>query len=116
MKPIHDLHSTRRATPDAVGVESTPIPTDDGYGGMLGQPGGQTLGGAVGQEVEYAMVLQIDQDGPIALPTSPGPLIDANNLRGGRGRYGGALHQPEQGGGARRQAEPGCQPSAGLPA
>src|SRR5215813_4790763 len=36
MKPIHDLHRVGRSTPNAVSVQATPIPTDDGHGWMLG--------------------------------------------------------------------------------
>ena len=57
MKPIHDLHGRRRAAPEAIRVEGTPIPTDDGHRGMLGQPGRQTFGRALRQEVEHLMVL-----------------------------------------------------------
>ena len=99
MKPIHDLHGLRSAAPDAVGVEGTAIPTDDRHRGMLGQPGRQTVRRALGQEVEHLMVLQIDEDGAIALPPPPRPLIDANDLRRRGGRRRGRLHQPQEGGG-----------------
>ena len=94
MKPIHDLDGVRRAPANAIRIEGTPIPTDDGHGGMLGQPVRDEVRRALGQEVKDLVILQIDQDGPVALPASPRPLIDPQHL-GGRGRRRrGPLHQP----------------------
>ena len=94
MKPIHNLHGGRRAAPDAVSVEGTPIPTAERHRGMLGQPGGQALGRALGQQVEHLMVLQIHEDGPIALPTPPRPFIHTKDPRRASSRCGGRLHKP----------------------
>ena len=62
------------------------------------------------------MILQIDQDRPIALPASPRPLIDPQHLGGGGGRRRGRLHQPQQGGGTGAQPQPVPEPCPRLPA
>ena len=60
------------------------------------------------------MVLQIDQDGPIALPPPPRPLAHADDVRGGGVGHRGGLHQPQQGIGAGPPLEAGREPSACL--
>jgi hypothetical protein len=116
MKAIHDLHGLRFATAYAIGIERTPVSTDHGNGGMLREPGGHALSRALGQEVQDLMVLQIDQDGPIAVPAPPGPLIDPNTLWGGGGRRRRRLHQPQQGVWTNAQSQPGREPCPSLPA
>ena len=76
---------------------------------MRAQPGRQALSRALGQQVEDLMILQIDQDGPIALPPPPRPLIHANDPGRGSSRCGGCLHEPQQGGRTCCEAQAGCQ-------
>jgi hypothetical protein len=97
MKAIDHLHGLGGPTANTIGVEGTPVPTDDGDCGMLRQPGGHALCGALGQQVQDAMILQIDEDGPIAVPTPPGPLIYPNALRGDGIRRWSCLHEPQEG-------------------
>src|SRR5262249_57387489 len=85
MKAIDHLHSLGGPTAHTLGVEGTPVPTNHGDRGMLREPGGQALHRALGQEVQDLMILQIDEDGPIAVPAPPGPLIDPNALWSGGG-------------------------------
>ena len=94
MKPIHDLDSVWGATANAVRIERAAIPTDHGHGRLLGEPLRHHIGRTLGEEVHDAMRLQIDQDRAVALPASPGPLIHAQHLGGGRRRRRGSLHQP----------------------
>ena len=85
MKPIHDLDGMRGTTTNAVRIEGTPIPTDDRHRRMLGEPLRHRVCRALRQEVQDAMRLQIDQDRAIALPASPGPLIDPQHCGGAVG-------------------------------
>ena len=60
------------------------------------------------------MIVKIDQDGPVAVPPPPRPLVHANDLRsGGSGRWG-RPHQPQQGVGAGPPLEAGREPGACL--
>jgi hypothetical protein len=97
MKAIHDLDGLRCPTANALGVESTPVPTDHGDGGILREPGSDALRRALGQQVQHPMILKIDQDGPVAVPASPRPLIDPQHLGSGGVRRRGRLHQAQQG-------------------
>ena len=114
MKAIHDLHGMRCSPANAIGVERTPITTDDEDGRMLREPGGHALRRALGQQVKHPMIVKIDQDGPVALPPPPRSLVHADDLRsGGSGRWG-PPHQPQQGGGTGPPLEAGREPGACL--
>ena len=70
-------------------------------------------GVAVGQEIDDVARLEVDDDGAVALPLAPGPVVDADESRGcrgssprlldatqqgiGAGRHGGLLRQPRPG-------------------
>ena len=116
MEPIHDLHGLRCPTAYALGVEGTAVPTDHGDRGMLREPSGHALRRALGQEVKHPMILEIDEDRPIALPASPRPLIDPKHLWGGGVGRRSRLHQPQQGVWTGPQPQPGHEPCTGLPA
>ena len=114
MEAIHDLHGLRCSTTNALGVERTPLATDDADGRILHEPGGDALCRALGQEVKHPMILQIDQNGPVALPPPPRPLVHADGLQSGGGGRGGRPHQPQQGVGAGPPLEAGREPGACL--
>jgi hypothetical protein len=116
MKPIHDLGGMRGATANAVRIECTAIPTDDRNRWMLGEPLRHRVCRALRQEVQDLVIFQIDQDRAIALPASPGPLIDPQHLRGRSRRRRGLLHQPQQGGGTGVQPQPVPELCPRLPA
>ena len=90
MKAIDHLHRLGCPPANAVGIEVTAIATDDGDRRMLGQPGRDTGGRAVRQQVHDAMRREIDQDGAIAMAPPPGPLVDADGLQGWRWGIGAA--------------------------
>jgi hypothetical protein len=52
MKPIHNLDGLRCPTANALGIERTPVPTDDADGRMLREPGRDALRRALGQQVQ----------------------------------------------------------------
>ena len=57
VKPAHpDLYRVRGALANALRIEGTPITTNDGDRGMLGQPGRDTSGRAVRQQVYDPML------------------------------------------------------------
>ena len=114
MKPIDDLHGVGGSPANALGVERTPITTDDQDGRMLREPGGHTLCRALGQQGQDPMILQIDEDRPIALPAPPRPLIDPKPLWGGDVRRRGHPSQPQEGVGIGPPLEAGREPGACL--
>ena len=116
MKPIHDLDSVWGATANAVRIERAAIPTDDGHGRMLGEPLRHQIGRTLGEEVQDAMRLQIDQDRAVALPPPPRPFIHPEYLRRGGVKCGGRLHQPQQGVGTGAQPQPVPELCPRLPA
>jgi hypothetical protein len=95
-KPVDDLHGLRCAPANAIGVEVAAIATDDGDRRMLAQPGRHAGSGAVRQQVHDAMHHEINQDGAIPMAPPPGPLVDADDLQGWRGRDRRPPDQAEQ--------------------
>ena len=81
---------------------------------MLREPGRHAVRRALGQQVQHPMILQIDQDGPVALPPPPRPLVHADDVWGGGVGHRGRLHQPQQGIGAGPPLTAGREPSACL--
>jgi hypothetical protein len=114
MKPIDYLYGLRGSTAHALGVEGTPIATDDADGRILREPGGHAVRRALVEQVQHPLILQIDQDGPVALPPPPRLLIHADDVRGRDVGHRGCLHQPQQGIGAGPPLEAGRQPGACL--
>jgi hypothetical protein len=82
MEAIDHLHRLGRAPANAVGVEVTAVPADDGDRRMLGEPGRDASRRAIPQEVYNPMTGQIDQDGAIAMAPPPGPLVHPNGPQG----------------------------------
>jgi hypothetical protein len=116
MKPIHDLHGLRCPLTDALCIEGTPVSTDHGDRGMLCQPGRHALYRALRQQVQDPMILEIDQDGPIAVAAPPGPLVHADDVQGGDVGCRSRPHQSQQGVGAAAPSQPGHEPRTGCPA
>jgi hypothetical protein len=98
MKAIDDLHRVGCPLANAVRIQGTPIPTNHGDRGMLGQPGRERCDRTVRQEVDDAMRRQIDQDGAIPMASPPRPLVHAHRLEAWHGRYRSSPYQSEQGG------------------
>ena len=116
MKPIDHLHGLGCPTANALGVEGTPVPTDYGDRRMLREPGGHALRRALGQEVQDLIILQIGQDGPVALPAPPRPLVHPMTLWGGVAGVGAACTSPQQGVWTDALVPAGREPRACLPA
>ena len=116
VKAIDHLCGCRRAPANAVGVEVAPIATDHGDRRMLGEPSRDRRRRAIGQQVHDAVVREVDQDRAVAVPPSPGPLVDTDGLQGWGARHWGRPHQPEQGGWTGRQAQASGESSPRLPA
>ena len=116
MPAVADLDGIGRALAHAVGVGPGTIPGDDLDARVLPQPGRQGLGLAVRQEVEHAVPLEVDEDGPITMATTPGPVIDRQHPHGWpRLRDGaGAPRHPQQRIGADGHGQPHGEAGADL--
>ena len=86
MNPIDHWYRVGCPPANAVSIEVTPIATDHVNRRMLGQPGRDTGGRAIRQEVHAAVIREIHQDGAIPKAPPPGSLVDTQGLQGWRGR------------------------------
>ncbi len=115
---VGHLDRLRRALADPVGIGAGTVTRDDLDPGMLTKPLRQRLGLTVRQQVHDLVALEVDEDGAVAMPTPPGPIIDAENLRRWRRglRHDGSGCHTEQRVRAGRDGKPLSQPSRGLAA
>tara|TARA_R110002020_G_scaffold67188_9_gene176680 strand:+ start:559 stop:1041 length:483 start_codon:yes stop_codon:yes gene_type:complete len=76
---IGDLDRARGADGDGAPIFARAIPCDDFDTGPLVEPVAHCSRGAIGQEINWAMALEIDDDRAIAQPLLHGPIIDADD-------------------------------------
>lgn len=81
MPSIRDLDGGGCTPTHAVGISAGPVASNDLDARMPMQPAGQGRGIAVGQEVNDATALEIDQDRAVALAGAPSPVVDAEHAR-----------------------------------
>jgi hypothetical protein len=113
---VEDLHGVGRAQRRAAGVLRRAIADDDLDARMLRQPGGQARPRPLGQQVDRAARLQVDEHGPEPQPASPGPIVDAEHARRGGRAVGAAPQEAQERVAADAHADAAGQPGAGLPA
>jgi hypothetical protein len=116
MEAIDHLYGLGRAPANAIGVEVAPITTDHADRRILGQPGRDTRGRAVRQEVHDAVVREVDQDRAVPMAPPPGPLVDTNGLEGWRERDRSPPDQAEQRGWTGGEPQAGGQSGPSVPA
>ena len=80
------------------------------------QPRRQRVGAAVGQQVDDAPALQVDQDGAVALAFAPRPVVHAQHAHRGTGYGVAGAHAREQRRAADRHAHRGGVARAGIAA
>jgi len=85
---------------------------------VLTEPCSECLGLAVWQELHDRVALEIDEDGAVAMPSPPGPVIYAQHPRCRLRRFGCgyARHQAEHRVGAGWDSQTRCQLCCGLTA
>ena len=81
MPAVRHLDRLRRALANPVGIGTGTVSRNDLDSRMLTKPLGQRLGLTVRQQVHNLVALEVDEDSPVAASSSPGPIIDAKNLR-----------------------------------
>ena len=79
MKTVRDLGGRRRPVPCAVGIGGRPIPRDDLHPGVLPEPLGYGLGGALREQGHGLAALEIDQDRAVGVPFAQGEIVDAQH-------------------------------------
>jgi len=107
MEAIGDLDRGRGTLACAAGVVATAIAADELRLAVLLEPGGQGVGGAIREDVDDAVPLQVGQDGAVVVPVSEREIVDAEHSLGRERRLGQRPHPPQQ----RRPADP----DAGAP-
>jgi hypothetical protein len=78
---VSDLNRVRRPLADTVGVGAGAVARDDLDTGVLAEPGGQRFRLPIRQQVHNLIALQIDQNGSVAMATTPSPIIDRKHPR-----------------------------------
>ncbi|GLX38229.1 hypothetical protein Sros01_43020 [Streptomyces roseochromogenus] len=113
MPAVGDFNHVGGGFLDRTGVGRGPVPSDDLRTGVLAQPGGERLGGAVAQDVHDAAGLDVDQEGSVGAALAEGELVNAQDPRGllRRRRRVQEFQQP---GASRDEVHPAAQPFAGL--
>jgi hypothetical protein len=96
VETVGNLDSIRRTARDALGVGAAPIPTDDLDPRTVLQPGRQRCRRSVWQQVDEAVLLQIDQDGPIGVALPFRPVVDSEHAWCGCRHHRRPADQAEQ--------------------
>src|SRR6185436_2975954 len=79
MKTIRNLNRIRSATGRTIDIVQCAVAADDLDAGMLLEPAGQAGCRAVGQQVNWLMLLQINQERSIMLAFAKGKIVDAQD-------------------------------------
>ena len=113
-----DLGGPGRALPGAVGVGAGAVTGDHLDARVALEPAGQGRGRAVGQEVDDAVPLKVAEDGAVALPTPPRPVVDTEHahLRRGDRCGAGRSHEAQERVAADRHGQLLGQARSGLAA
>ena len=78
---VGDLHRPGCCHRDAAGVFGRAVARHYLDGGLRAQPGRHRLGLPVGQQIDDAASLQVDDDRAVGLPAAQGPVVDADDPR-----------------------------------
>jgi hypothetical protein len=86
MKPVGHLHGIGCSSPGTFRVLAAPVSADNFHSWMPLQPVGQTSRRTILEQVHHSTSFQVYQDGAVAVPLLPGPIIDPQHP--GRKRLG----------------------------
>lgn len=79
MPPVRDLDRFGSTTGGPLGVGAGAVAGDDGDAGVRHESCRQGVSAAVGQQVDDPPTLQIAQDGAVAMPLTPSPIVHAQH-------------------------------------
>ncbi|GAU71454.1 hypothetical protein SSP35_40_00200 [Streptomyces sp. NBRC 110611] len=114
VKAICDLDRVRHGRADRLRVRARAVTAHDLGAGMFFEPGGEGLGGAVGQDVDDAAGLDVDEDGAVDVTALECEVVDAQYPRAPLRRLGRQPpHTAEQGVRADRAVQQGGEPGTG---
>ena len=116
MPSIGDLLRLRRGLGGRLRVGRRTIAADQFDAGMGREPDLDSRGVAVGEKVDDFARLEVDDDGAVALPLAPGPVVDADESRGLRRSSLRSFDATKQGIGTDRHGELLRHPGTGLTA
>jgi hypothetical protein len=83
MPAVRHLLGVGNASCDALNLHASPIPADDLDTLVRTEPLGESVAGALFEEVDDVMPFQIHQNRAIALALFPGPIVHASTRTGG---------------------------------
>ena len=81
MKTVGDLRGIRSPLTDTRAIGFSPVPGHHLDLRMGLKPSRDRLGPAVLEPIDWATLLQIDDNRAIAMAFAPGPIVDANDVR-----------------------------------
>jgi len=116
MPSIGDLQGVWRAVARSFGVGPGPVPADDLHSRVGWQPRGEGRSGAVGQHIDRAAGLDVDQDRAVVVSTAQREIVHTQNARGWSFRVGQGPDQAQQGHSADRCGQTAGQSRAGASA
>jgi len=90
MEAVSDLCGIRRAACRAIRIAIATVPGDYPDTGGCAQPRGDGIGGTIRQEVNGSVPFEVAEDGAIAPPFRPCPVIDAERDRRRKDQQRGA--------------------------
>jgi hypothetical protein len=116
VKAIEDLHRLGCAVPNPLGIEATPVATDDLDTGMRLQPLRDGRGRAIGEQIHYLMALEITHNRPKSSPSPPRPFVEPHHPWGRQGGQGGTMDQTQNCPTTPWHAQYAREPRTGTPA
>src|SRR5215216_1154773 len=87
MKAVGDLDGMWRPAARAFGILGRPVAADHLHPWMLLEPLGKGVSGALRKQINWLMLLKIDQDCPVDLPSPKRKVIDPQYAGCGRWRW-----------------------------
>ena len=91
---VGHLHGVRRALPRSIGIGPAPIAADDLGTRVRLQPRCQARGRPIGEQVDRAVPLQVDQDRAVCAPFLQAPVVHAQDARRADIRQRGGANRP----------------------
>ena len=83
---------------------------------MLPEPGADRGWLAIPEQIHYPVPFQIDDDRAVAMPATPGPVVNPDGVQGAGCRERGPAQRIEERVGAERHSQGGQEPPAGFSA